>query len=192
MVFSRGDRRIVSASTSSTSARPFPTKRGSRFARRFEAGICIYAVTRQSKICRGCSIRKSVAGSNTTGGSIARRYIRTCVNWTARWPVGRIGNTKSCVVINGGRHIGLRAFRVVIRSYSHTGRWACSAVPRREPYELRGSSTVLREPRGEIPRGYLPCDSQSPTGSRGTGLDAECHEPDRTNSERGENPHTTG
>src|ERR1019366_2479842 len=25
-----------------------------------------------------------------------------------------------------------------------------------EPYELRGSSTVLREPRGEIPRGYSP------------------------------------
>ena len=29
-------------------------------------------------------------------------------------------------------------------------------VPWREPYELRGSSTVLREPRGETPRGYLP------------------------------------
>src|SRR5882724_12136605 len=32
-----------------------------------------------------------------------------CVNWTARWPIGRIGNTKSCAVICGGRHIGLRA-----------------------------------------------------------------------------------
>jgi hypothetical protein len=29
-------------------------------------------------------------------------------------------------------------------------------VPWREPYELRGSSTVLREARGEIPRAYSP------------------------------------
>src|ERR1019366_6644493 len=156
MVFSRGDRRIGSASTSSTSARPFPTKRGNRSARRFEAGICIYAVTRPSKICRGCSIQRSVAGCNITGGIIARRCIPICVNWTARWPIGRIGNTKSCAVIYGGRHIGLRAFPGVIRSCSLTGRWACGVAPWREPYELRGSSTVLREARGEIPRAYSP------------------------------------
>src|ERR1039458_8801155 len=164
MVFSRGDRRIGSASTSSTSARPFPTKRGNRSARRFEAGICIYAVTRPSKICRGCSIQRSVAGCNITGGIIARRCIPICVNWTARWPIGRIGNTKSCAVIYGGRHIGLRAFPGVIRSCSLTGRWACGVAPWREPYELRGSSTVLREPRGEIPRGYSPCGASETDG----------------------------
>src|ERR1019366_10495603 len=49
-----------------------------------------------------------------------------------------------------------RVFRVVIRSCSRPGRWACGVVPWREPYERRGSSTVLREPRGEIPRGYSP------------------------------------
>src|ERR1019366_564080 len=43
-----------------------------------------------------------------------------------------------------------------IRSCGRTGRWACGVAPWREPYELRGSSTVLREPRGEIPRGYSP------------------------------------
>src|ERR1039458_5272120 len=164
MVFSRGDRRIGSASTSSTSARPFPTKRGNRSARRFEAGICIYAVTRPSKICRGCSIQRSVAGCNITGGIIARRCIPICVNWTARWPIGRIGNTKSCAVIYGGRHIGLRAFPDAIRSCSLTGRWVCGVVPWREPYELRGSSTVLREPRGEIPRGYSPCGAGETDG----------------------------
>src|SRR5882724_6160400 len=37
-------------------------KRGSRSARRFEAGICTCAVIRPSKICRGCSIRNSVDG----------------------------------------------------------------------------------------------------------------------------------
>jgi len=30
------------------------------------------------------------------------------------------------------------------------------AAPRWEPYELRGSCTVLREPRGGTPRGYTP------------------------------------
>ena len=29
-------------------------------------------------------------------------------------------------------------------------------APRWEPYELRGSRTVLREPRGGTPRGYSP------------------------------------
>ena len=155
-VSSRGDRRIGSGSTSSASARQFPTKRGNRSARRFEAGICIYAVTRRSKICRGCSIQRSGAGCNTTGGIIARRYIRTCVNWTVRWPIGRIGNTKSYAVIYGGRHIGLCVFRVVIQSCLLIGRWAWGVVPWREPYELRGSSTVLREPVGETPAGYSP------------------------------------
>jgi hypothetical protein len=145
MVFSLGDRRIVSVSTSSTSARPFPTRRGSRSARRFEAGICICAVIRPSKICRGCSIRKSVAGCNITGGIIARRCIPICVSWTVRWPIGHIGSTKSCAVICDGRRIGLRAFRGAIRSCSRTGRWAGGVAPWREPYELRGSSTVLRE-----------------------------------------------
>ena len=93
------------------------------------------------------------------------RYYRSalyplCVNWTARWPIGRIENTKSCAVIYGGRRIGSRAFHGAIRNCSPTGRWACGVVPWREPYELRGSSTVLREPRGEIPRGYSPRDSQ--------------------------------
>src|ERR1700686_3216724 len=158
MVFNRGDRRIGSASTSSTSARPFPTQRGSRSVRRFEAGICIYAVTSPSKICHGCSIQRFGVDCNTMGGITARRYIRTCVNWTAHWPIGRIGNTKSCAVIYGGRHIGSRAFRVAIPSCFLTGRWAYGVAPWREPYELRGSSTVLREPAGErfLRATYLP------------------------------------
>jgi hypothetical protein len=41
-------------------------------------------VIRLSKICRGCSIRKSGAGCNITGGIIARRCIPIGVNWTAR------------------------------------------------------------------------------------------------------------
>jgi RNA-directed DNA polymerase len=43
---------------------------------------------KQSRICRGCSTRRSGAGFNITGGIIARRCIRRCVNWIDRWPVG--------------------------------------------------------------------------------------------------------
>jgi hypothetical protein len=37
--------------------------------------------TRRSKICPGCSIPSFEAGFGTTGGIIARRYIRRCANW---------------------------------------------------------------------------------------------------------------
>ena len=53
-------------------------------------------------------------------------------------------------------HWVARISRDAIRSCGRTGRWACGVVPWREPYERRRSSTVLREPRGEIPRGYSP------------------------------------
>ena len=69
------------------------------------------AVTSRSKICPGCSIRSSEVGSNITGGIIARRSIRRCVNWIVAWPVGPIGNTRSCAVICAGRHIGSRVSR---------------------------------------------------------------------------------
>ena len=99
------------------------------------------------------------------------RYYRSALYPTMRqldrsWPVGPIGNTKSCAVISAGRHIGSRAFRGAIRSCSLTGRWACGVAPWWEPYELRGSSTVLREPRGEIPRGYSPCGGIPTSGRR--------------------------
>jgi hypothetical protein len=52
-------------------------------------------------------------------------------------------------------------------------------VPWREPYELRGSSTVLREARGEIPRAYSPQYLRRESSRSGahagldTGLDRE-------------------
>src|ERR1019366_2617315 len=69
---------------------------------------------------------------------------------------GLTGNTRSCAAICAGRRIGSRVSRDAIRSCGRTGRWECGVVPWREPYELRGSSTVLREARGEIPRAYSP------------------------------------
>src|SRR5437762_6273997 len=40
---------------------------------------------------RTCRVQSkaTVGGCNNMGGIIARRYIRTCGNWTVRWPVGR-------------------------------------------------------------------------------------------------------
>src|ERR1035441_2111687 len=77
-------------------------------------------------------------------------------NWIDHWPAGPIANTKSCADTCAGRRIGWRGFPVAIRSCGRTGSWACGVAPWREPYELRGSSTVLRERRGEIPRRYSP------------------------------------
>src|SRR5258708_8919174 len=72
------------------------------------------------------------------------------------WSFGPSVNTRRCDAITDGRQAGSRAFRDALRSCSLTGRWGCGVAPWRELYELRGSCTVLREPRGETPRGYSP------------------------------------
>jgi hypothetical protein len=51
----------------------------------------------------------------------------------------------------------------VLQSCSPTGRWEHGVAPWWELYESRGSRTVLREPRGAIPRGYSPVRSASPS-----------------------------
>jgi RNA-directed DNA polymerase len=53
-------------------------------------------------------------------------------------------------------HTGLRAPEGALRDCSLTGRWVGNMAPRWEPYESRGSRTVLREPRRATPRGYSP------------------------------------
>jgi hypothetical protein len=78
--FSLGDQRIARGSSSSISVLQSRTKQRRRFATPFGAGTCPTAVTRRLKICRGCSIRLSEAGSSTTGDIIARRFIRRCAN----------------------------------------------------------------------------------------------------------------
>ena len=96
------------------------------------------------------------AGSNTTGGIIARRCIRSCVNWTVHWPAGPIGNTRSCVAICAGQRTGSHGFPGGIQGCLPTGRWACGGAPQREPYERRRSRTVLRGRGGETPPRYSP------------------------------------
>ena len=141
-------RRTGRGSTSLTSVRRWRITRARRYGRRFGTGSCICAATSRSKICRGCSTRSFEAGSSITDDFTGRRSIRRCVNWIAHWPDGPSESTRSFVVICEGRPIGSRVSRDAIRSCGRTGRWACGVAPWREPYELRGSSTVLREPRG--------------------------------------------
>src|SRR5215469_13581567 len=85
------------------------------------------------------------------GVTTVQRYTRRCDNWIEHWPDGPTGNTRSCADIYAERHTGLRESRAEIQDCLHTGRWAFGVAPWGEPYEPRGSRTVLREPRGEIP-----------------------------------------
>src|SRR5258708_38049100 len=90
------------------------------------------------------------------GATTVQRCMRRCDNWIEHWPDGPIGNTRSCADIYEEQHTGLRVSHAEIQGCSHTGRWACGVAPWREPYELRGSRTVLRGARGETPWGYSP------------------------------------
>ena len=127
------------------------------FGWRFEAGTCICAATsRIEDLAR--MFNPVIRGWLQYYGRFYRSALYPPMRQlVGHWPDGLIGNTKSCADICAGRRIGWRGYPVAIRNCGRTGRWACGVAPWREPYELRGSSTVLREPRGEIPRGYSPC-----------------------------------
>ena len=74
----------------------------------------------------------------------------------ASGPLGQAEIQEAARPSTDERHTGSRASRDAIRSCSPTGRWGCGVAPWWELYEPRGSRTVLREPRGETPRGYSP------------------------------------
>ena len=143
--FSREDRRIARASSSSISVRQSRTKQRRPFVTPFVAGICLGAVTKLSKTCHGCSIRSSGAGSNITGDTIARHSIRRCAHWIEILPFGLSVNTRSCATICVERHTGSPASHGVIPNCLLTGIWGCGVAPWWELYKSRGSRTVLRE-----------------------------------------------
>src|SRR5215831_1648174 len=74
---------------------------------------------------------------------------------------GRVVSSNGCVIKPKGRETGLQSCSVQIRSSSLTGSYVMEMAEQREPYESRGSRTVLGEPRGESPRGHstiaTPC-----------------------------------
>ena len=73
---------------------------------------------------------------------------------------GRAVSSNDCVTKPKGREIGLTGFAVQIQFSSLTGSYVMATVEHREPYESRGSPTVLGAPGGESP----PGDSTFATG----------------------------
>src|SRR5215831_4541604 len=67
---------------------------------------------------------------------------------------GRVGSSNGCATKPKGRGIGLRSCVVQIRSSSLTGSCVMETAEQQEPYESRGSRTVLGEPGGESPPGH--------------------------------------
>src|SRR5215470_674253 len=66
---------------------------------------------------------------------------------------GRAVSSNGCVTKPKEREIGLTGFAVSIRSSSLTGSYVMETAEHREPYESRGSRTVLGAPGGETPPG---------------------------------------
>ena len=64
---------------------------------------------------------------------------------------GRAASSSGCVTRPKGREIGLTGFAVQIRRSSLIGSYVMATAEHREPYELRGSRTVLGARGGEIP-----------------------------------------
>src|ERR1700693_4415259 len=72
---------------------------------------------------------------------------------------GRAVNSNGCVTKPKECGIGLRSCFVPIQSSSLTGSYVMAMAEQLEPYESRGSRTVLGEPGGESPPGHSTnCD----------------------------------
>ena len=67
---------------------------------------------------------------------------------------GRAESTNGCVSNPKGRETGLQSCVRQIRNSSLTGSYVMETAEQQEPYESRGSRTVLGEPGGESPPGH--------------------------------------
>src|SRR5471030_291223 len=67
---------------------------------------------------------------------------------------GRAVSTNGCVSKPKGRETGLQSCVRQIRNSSLTGSYVMETAEQQEPYESRGSRTVLGEPGGESPPGH--------------------------------------
>jgi hypothetical protein len=154
--FDLEDRKVVRGSTSSTSVLRFLTRRRKRYGKRFEAGTLHL---RSDKTIEDLSrmFNLIVRGWLQYYGQFYRSALyppmrqldRSLARWAARKYKKLRGHLRRAT------HWVARISRRDPKLW-RTGRWVCGKAPWREPYELRGSSTVLREPRGETPRGYSP------------------------------------
>src|SRR6516165_6587036 len=85
---------------------------------------------------------------------------------------GRAGNSNGCVTRPKGRETGLSGFAAQIQLCSLTGSYVMATAEHREPYESRGSRTVLGARGGAIP----PRDSTCVTSIAGPNGDAQLYE----------------
>src|ERR1700689_2015926 len=76
---------------------------------------------------------------------------------------GRAVNSDGCVTKPKECGIGLRSCFVQIPNSSLTGSYVMATAEQREPYESRGSRTVLGEPGGESPPGHSSTPAQIDT-----------------------------
>src|SRR5215468_3475183 len=67
---------------------------------------------------------------------------------------GRAVSSNGCVTRPKGRENGLHSCAVQIPSSLLIGSYVMETAEQREPYESRGSRTVLGEPGGESPPGH--------------------------------------
>src|SRR5207253_9027754 len=74
---------------------------------------------------------------------------------------GRAVSTNGCVSKPKGRETGLQSCVRQIRSSSLTGSYVMETAEQQEPYESRGSRTVLGEPGGESPPGHSTIAARS-------------------------------
>src|SRR5438034_4079225 len=74
---------------------------------------------------------------------------------------GRAVSTNGCVSKPKGRETGLQSCVRQIRSSSLTGSYVMETAEQQEPYESRGSRTVLGEPGGESPPGHSTITSSA-------------------------------
>jgi hypothetical protein len=89
-------------------------------------------------------------GSTTTATSIGRSCTRPSRGSMSMSSAGRAGSSSGCVTRPKGREAGLRGFAVPIQLSSLTGSYVMATAEHREPYESRGSRTVLGARGGEI------------------------------------------
>src|SRR5260370_1238015 len=77
---------------------------------------------------------------------------------------GHAASSSGCAIRPRVQEIGSTGSAERIPSSSPTGRYAMETAEQWEPYESRGSRTVLGEPGGESPPGHST-DSAAPTTS---------------------------
>ena len=122
---------------------------------RSEDGSCIAVRGSPSKILPGRSIPNFGDGSTIMGALRLQRSGPSRGMSANRWFAGLVGNTRSYAITGVAHGLGCYRFSIVSPTCLPFGSTSVVGFSPQELYEWRRSRTVLGEPRGAIPRGYL-------------------------------------